>query len=53
MKIELMTYEHSDYVSDRVTFESDGDWVEINHEGDKFSVRTDELLKVLAILCSK
>lgn len=50
MKIEVKTKEHTDYYEDIVTFEDDGDFVEINHRGS-FSIRKSELKKVLYVLC--
>lgn len=50
IKIEITTRHHTDYVTDRVTFESDGDYVEINHEGHIIEIRKRELCKVADLL---
>ncbi|MEK4910620.1 hypothetical protein [Niallia sp. FSL M8-0099] len=54
IKIELTTKQHTDWVDDRVTFEDDCDFIEINHHnGSTFSIRKAELRKVLHVLCEE
>lgn len=50
MKIELKTKDNTDYVTDRVTFEDDGDYVEISYYTQTFRVRKEELKKVVILL---
>ncbi|MED3839303.1 Uncharacterised protein [Niallia circulans] len=54
IKIELTTKQHTDWVDDKVTFEDDCDFIEINHHnGSTFSIRKTELRKVLHVLCEE
>jgi hypothetical protein len=49
MKVEIRTKDDTDYVSDRVTFEDDGDYVEISYYTQNFRVRKSDLKKVIAL----
>lgn len=51
MKIELTTKDHTEFVTDKVTFKEDGDYVEVKKDGCTFSVKKSELRKVLMIIC--
>jgi len=48
MKVELKTIDHTDWNTDKVTFEEyEDDAIEIKHNGDVFRIAKKDLMKVL------